>query len=121
MMPSYRTIDPIANARLPLVESVYCFVENNYSAPISLLDVADAVGYSAAHLTGAFENLAPHSAARIDVSQDRLPVPLISGGDDHLVPTDYTLSNAKLISKSPAVTPFKDFAGRPHFTVAVPG
>ena len=53
-MPSYQTIDPIANARRPLVESVYCFVENNYSAPISLRDVADAVGYSAAHLTDTF-------------------------------------------------------------------
>jgi len=54
MIPSYQTIDPIANARRPLVESVYCFVENNYSAPISLRDVADAVGYSASHLTDTF-------------------------------------------------------------------
>lgn len=53
-MPSYQTIDPIANARRLLVESVYCFVENNYSAPISLRDVADAIGYSAAHLTDTF-------------------------------------------------------------------
>jgi AraC-like DNA-binding protein len=53
-MPSYQTIDPTANARRPLVESVYCFVENNYSAPISLRDVADAVGYSASHLTDTF-------------------------------------------------------------------
>jgi AraC-like DNA-binding protein len=53
-MPSYQTIDPIANARRPLVESVYCFVEDNYSAPISLRDVANAVGYSAAHLTNTF-------------------------------------------------------------------
>ena len=53
-MPSYQTIDPIANARRPLVESVYCFVESNYSAPISLRDVADAVGYSASHLTDTF-------------------------------------------------------------------
>ena len=54
MMPSYQTIGAIANARRPLVESVYCFVENNYSAPISLRDVADAVGYSASHLTDTF-------------------------------------------------------------------
>jgi AraC-like DNA-binding protein len=54
MMPSYQAIDPIANARRPLVESVYRFVENNYSAPISLRDVADAIGYSAAHVTDTF-------------------------------------------------------------------
>lgn len=53
-MSSYQTIDPIAKARRPLVESVYRFVENNYSAPISLRDVADAVGYSASHLTDTF-------------------------------------------------------------------
>jgi AraC family transcriptional regulator len=54
MIPRFQTIEPIANARRPLVESVYCFVENNYSAPISLRDVAEAVGYSAAHLTDTF-------------------------------------------------------------------
>jgi len=54
MMLSYQIIDKIPNARRPLVESVYRFVENNYSAPISLRDVADAVGYSAAHLTDTF-------------------------------------------------------------------
>jgi len=54
MMPSYQIMDKIPNARRPLVESVYRFVENNYSAPISLRDVADAVGYSAAHLTDTF-------------------------------------------------------------------
>jgi AraC-like DNA-binding protein len=54
MTPSYQTADPIANARRPLVESVYCFVENNYSAPISLRDVAVALGYSSAHLTDTF-------------------------------------------------------------------
>ena len=53
-MPSYQTKDRIANARRSLVESVYRFVESNYSAPISLRDVADAVGYSATHLTDTF-------------------------------------------------------------------
>ncbi len=38
----------------PIVERVVEFVENNYSAQITLRDVAGALGYSAAHLTDTF-------------------------------------------------------------------
>ncbi len=37
-----------------LVERVVAFVEEHFASPISLCDVADAVGYSACHLTTAF-------------------------------------------------------------------
>ncbi len=70
---------------------------------------------------GAFENFAPHSPARIDVSADRPPILLIAGGDDHLVTAGYSRENAKLIGRSPATTAFHEFPGRPHFTTAVPG
>jgi pimeloyl-ACP methyl ester carboxylesterase len=70
---------------------------------------------------GAFENFAPHSPARIDVTSNRPPVLLIAGGADHLVTADYTRSNFKLISQSPAITAFKEFPGRPHFTGGVDG
>jgi pimeloyl-ACP methyl ester carboxylesterase len=70
---------------------------------------------------GAFENFAPHSAAKVDVESARPPILLIAGGADHLVPPGYTRSNFELISKSPAITGFKEFPGRPHFTGAVDG
>ncbi len=70
---------------------------------------------------GAFENFVPHSAAHIDVTIDRQPVLLIAGGDDHLVTPDYTRATYKLIRQSPAITAFKEFSGRPHFTGGVPG
>jgi pimeloyl-ACP methyl ester carboxylesterase len=70
---------------------------------------------------GAFENFLPHSAARIDVKADRPPVLLISGGADHLVTPEYTVANARLIGQSPAITAYKDFPGRPHFTGHVAG
>jgi pimeloyl-ACP methyl ester carboxylesterase len=70
---------------------------------------------------GAFENFAPHSAAKVEVSSDRPPILLIAGGEDHLVTAGYTKENFKLISKSPAITAFKEFPGRPHFTGAVDG
>jgi pimeloyl-ACP methyl ester carboxylesterase len=70
---------------------------------------------------GAFENFAPHSPARIDVTIDRPPILLIAGGADHLVTADYARANAKLIGASPGITAFHEFPGRPHFTGAVPG
>jgi pimeloyl-ACP methyl ester carboxylesterase len=70
---------------------------------------------------GAFENFVPHSAAHIDVKIDRPPVLLITGGADHLVTADYTRATFKLIDQSPAITAFKEFPGRPHFTGGVPG
>jgi pimeloyl-ACP methyl ester carboxylesterase len=70
---------------------------------------------------GAFENFTPHSPARVDVKSDRPPILLIAGGEDHLVTPGYTKLNFELISKSSAITAFKEFPGRPHFTGAVDG
>ena len=70
---------------------------------------------------GAFENFVPHSPAHVDVGGHRPPLLLITGGDDHLVTSGYTKANYDLVRKSPDVTAFKEFAGRPHFTGAVAG
>jgi pimeloyl-ACP methyl ester carboxylesterase len=70
---------------------------------------------------GAVESFVPHSPARVDVSADRPPVLLVAGGSDHLVTVDYTKSNYRLIRKSPAITGYREFPGRPHFTGAVEG
>jgi pimeloyl-ACP methyl ester carboxylesterase len=70
---------------------------------------------------GAFENFAPHSPARIRSEDDRPPVLLVAGGADHLVTPSYTRSNFELISRSKAITAYKEFPGRPHFTGAVEG
>jgi AraC-like DNA-binding protein len=37
-----------------LVERVVAFVDTHFASPISLCDVADAIGYSACHLTTSF-------------------------------------------------------------------
>ena len=70
---------------------------------------------------GAFENVVPHSAARIDVTIERPPILLISGGSDHLVTPGYTRKNYELISRSPSTTSLKEYPDRPHFTGVVPG
>ena len=70
---------------------------------------------------GAFENFVPHSPAHIDVKADRPPILLIAGGADHLVTPEYTAANFRLIDQSAAITGFKLFPDRPHFTGHVPG
>jgi len=70
---------------------------------------------------GAFENFAPHSPARVDVKKERAPILIIAGGEDHLVTPSYAKATFELISKSPSITAFKEFPGRPHFTGAVDG
>ena len=70
---------------------------------------------------GAFENFLPQSPARIEVKADRSPILLIAGGSDHLVTPEYTRANFQLIDQSPAITGYKEFAGRPHFTGHVTG
>jgi len=70
---------------------------------------------------GAFENFVPQSPARVDVTIQRPPILLIAGGLDHLVTPGYTTKNYELISRSPSITSFKEFPGRPHFTGVVPG
>jgi pimeloyl-ACP methyl ester carboxylesterase len=70
---------------------------------------------------GAFENFVPNSPAHIDAKADRPPILLIAGGADHLVTPGYTAANFKLIDQSPAITGYKEFPGRPHFTGHVAG
>ena len=46
---------------------------------------------------------------------------LIAGGRDHIAPASVTKANYKLYSKSKAVTEYKEYPDRSHFTVGQPG
>ena len=71
---------------------------------------------------GALANFNPHSPAKVDFKKDdRAPLLLISGGSDHVVPAAVDASVAKHYEKSEAVTEYKEFPGRPHYTVGAPG
>jgi alpha-beta hydrolase superfamily lysophospholipase len=70
----------------------------------------------------AFANFHPHSPAKVDFhNDDRAPLLLIAGEVDHTAPVSVTRSEYKLESKSQAITAFKEFAGRSHFTIGQPG
>jgi pimeloyl-ACP methyl ester carboxylesterase len=71
---------------------------------------------------GALANFNPHSPAKVDFkNDDRAPLLLISGGEDHVVPAVVDASTAKHYRKSAAITEYKEFAGRSHFTIGQQG
>jgi pimeloyl-ACP methyl ester carboxylesterase len=71
---------------------------------------------------GALANLNPHTPARVDfTNDDRAPLLLIAGGEDHLVPAAVDRSTARHYAKSTAVTEYREFPGRSHFTVGQDG
>jgi alpha-beta hydrolase superfamily lysophospholipase len=50
-------------------------------------------------------------------NDDRAPLLLIAGGADHVVPVAVDRETAKHYAKLTAVTDYKEFPGRSHFTV----
>lgn len=70
----------------------------------------------------AFANFNPHAATAVDFhNNDRAPLLLISGGNDHVSPASVVEANYKLYRKSKAVTEYKDFPGRTHYTLGQEG
>lgn len=70
---------------------------------------------------GAFANLNPHTPDKVDFKRDRAPLLLIAGGADHLVPAVIDKSAASHYSRSGAITEYKLFPDRSHWTIAEPG
>jgi alpha-beta hydrolase superfamily lysophospholipase len=71
---------------------------------------------------GAFANFNPRSPARVDFhNDDRAPLLLIAGGADHTVPAAVDKATAKRFRRSEAVTDYREFPGRSHFTIGQDG
>lgn len=67
-------------------------------------------------------NFNPHAPTAVDFhNNDRAPLLLIAGGQDHIAPASVTEANFRLYRRSKAVTELKEFPERPHFTVGAPG
>jgi pimeloyl-ACP methyl ester carboxylesterase len=70
---------------------------------------------------GALANLKRGAATAVDFkNDDRAPLLLIAGGEDHVAPASLNESNFKHY-KSSAVTEFKEFPGRSHYTLGQAG
>lgn len=72
---------------------------------------------------GILANILPgHQSPYVNfANDDRAPLLLIAGGEDHLMPPAVNEANFKKYSASKAVTDFKLFVGRSHFTCGEPG
>jgi pimeloyl-ACP methyl ester carboxylesterase len=71
---------------------------------------------------GAFANFNPHSPAAVDFkNSSRAPLLFIAGGDDHVAPASLNEANVKHYRKSDAITEFKEFQGRSHYTLGQEG
>jgi pimeloyl-ACP methyl ester carboxylesterase len=63
----------------------------------------------------AFATLARNKSVTVDFEQDRPPMLSIAFEHDHIIPPKVARHNVEKYSKSPAITEFKQFDGRPHF------
>src|SRR3954452_9009969 len=71
---------------------------------------------------GALANFNPRSAAKVHYrNDDRAPLLFIAGGEDHVIPEAVDAAQAKKYKHSDAVTEFKAFEGRSHFTIGQDG
>lgn len=71
---------------------------------------------------GALANLNPRAATKVNFRNDeRRPLLMIAGADDHIVPAKVNRANYKLQSRSKAITAYREFPGRTHFTVGQAG
>ncbi len=67
-------------------------------------------------------NFNPRSATAVNFhNDDRPPLLMIAGGKDHIVPASTTKANFNLYKKSKALTDYKEFPERSHFTLGQPG
>jgi len=70
----------------------------------------------------AFANFNPHAATAVDFENNRrAPLLFISGGKDHVSPASVVEANFKLYRKSSAVTEYKEFPERTHYTLGQDG
>lgn len=67
-------------------------------------------------------NLVPHSDTGVNLrNPDRAPLLLVAGSADHTAPTSMVRENYTRYGRSGAVTGFREYPGRSHFTAGSPG
>lgn len=67
-------------------------------------------------------NTNPHAATKVGYqNNDRAPLLLVAGTDDHTVAASLVRENHKRYRKATALSEYKEYPGRCHFTMAQPG
>ena len=63
----------------------------------------------------AFATLSRAESVTVDFAQDRAPYLAIAFEHDHIIPPKVARHNVEKYAKSPAISEFREFLGRPHF------
>jgi pimeloyl-ACP methyl ester carboxylesterase len=71
--------------------------------------------------TGANANLNPGTPMKVDFKKDRPPLLFIAGGVDHVVPATVNRENVGKYKHSPAITAYKEYPDRSHYTLGQAG
>jgi pimeloyl-ACP methyl ester carboxylesterase len=102
----------------------------HYAFTNTLSEDASAAVYERYHVPGAgrvlfqgaLANVGSRTAFRVDFSRaERAPLLFIAGGSDHVVPAWINKSNAAHYRRSKAITRYKEFPGRSHYTLGQGG
>ena len=119
--------NPIANAHKAVMlspeEFHYAFTNTLTEAESAAVYARYAVpGPGRVLFQGALANFNPRAADKVDFHNDRrAPLLIIGGGLDHVVPPSVSKEAADRFAKSAAVTEYREFPGRSHYTVGQPG
>lgn len=91
-------------------------------ASIPLYDRYAVPGPNHVLFQASLANFAPHAATTVDFRNgDRAPLLLIAGGRDHTVPASVTRANYRLFQASRAVTAYREYPERTHWTIGQDG
>jgi alpha-beta hydrolase superfamily lysophospholipase len=72
-------------------------------------------------LQAALANFNPNAPTKVDFNNDdRAPLLIIGGGVDHVVPAAVTREAAGHYRHAEAITAYKEFPGRSHYTLGQP-
>ena len=61
------------------------------------------------------------AVAKIDFDKPRAPLLFVAGGEDHIIPASLNWKNYDAYEDSPALTEFREFPGRVHYTLGEKG
>lgn len=97
----------------------YAFTNNlNEDESLSIYERYAVPGPDHVLFQAALANFNPHAATAVDFqNEERAPLLLISGGKDHVSPASVVEANFKLYAKSSAITEYREFPERTHYTL----
>jgi pimeloyl-ACP methyl ester carboxylesterase len=113
------------NAAVPLTPGQFNYSFTNHLDAAESRKVYDRLHVpAAAHILweGALALLNPNAVTKVDYRRnDRAPLFFMAGGEDHVVPAAVNRANARKYADSTAITDYREYPGRTHFTAGQAG